>query len=183
MIKYFYIFLLLFFLNEAQATNKQKIISNLQKVKNLSFDFEQNINDKIETGKCVIVYPKKIYCKYNTRNNKVLVSNGKSLVIKTDIGSYYLYPLDKTPLNLVLDKNFILNKIKDLNEKHINNKLVNYNFIRDEISIDIFFDKESFNIVGWKTLDVYQNVNSTIISNISTNQEINDEIFKLPKLN
>jgi outer membrane lipoprotein-sorting protein len=32
--------------------------------------------------KCIIEYPKKIYCKYNTSNNKILVSNGRSLVIK-----------------------------------------------------------------------------------------------------
>jgi len=31
---------------------------------------EQNINDKIENGKCTLSYPKKIYCKYNLSNQK-----------------------------------------------------------------------------------------------------------------
>jgi outer membrane lipoprotein-sorting protein len=56
-------------------------------------------------------YPKKIYCKYQ-KKNKILVSNGKSLVIKTKV-SFYRYPLKKTPLNLILDKNFLIKKIKN----------------------------------------------------------------------
>ena len=64
---------------------------------------------------------KKIFCKYNLSNKKILVSNGKSLVIKTT-NSYYIYPIEKTPLNFILDKDFILNKIQNLNEKIIDNK-------------------------------------------------------------
>ena len=62
-----------------------------------------------------IEYPKKIFCEYARSNNKVLVSNGKSLVIKTRT-SYYRYPLEKTALNLILDKNFLIKKIYDLKE-------------------------------------------------------------------
>ena len=36
----------------------------------------------------------KINCKYDLKNKKVLVSNGRSLVIKTN-NSYYIYPLRK----------------------------------------------------------------------------------------
>ena len=60
------------------ANSKNNIIENLKNIENISFNFEQNINGKIENGECVIHYPKKIYCKYNLPNNKVLVSNGKS---------------------------------------------------------------------------------------------------------
>ena len=63
--------------------------------------------EKLENGNCTIEYPKKIFCKYNLKNKKVLVSNGRSLVIKTN-NSYYIYPLEKTPLNLILDKNFLI---------------------------------------------------------------------------
>ena len=44
-----------------------------------------------------------MFCKYNTEDNKILVSNGKSLIINSDkIKRYYRYPLDKTPLNIIL---------------------------------------------------------------------------------
>ena len=90
------------------ASTKKDIIKNLKKTNNLSFNFEQNINGKIENGNCTIQYPKKIYCKYLNKD-KILVSNGKSLVIKTK-SSFYRYPLKKTPLNLILDKDFLVKK-------------------------------------------------------------------------
>ena len=116
MFKYFFIFIFLILLSSGQADNKKKIINNLQDIENLNFKFEQNINGKIENGSCTIQYPKKIYCKY-IKNNKILVSNGKSLVIKTQ-SSFYRYPLNKTPLNLILDKNFLIKNVNNLKEKN-----------------------------------------------------------------
>ena len=101
--KLFLIFFIINLNNFAYSSVKGSIINKLTNIENLSFKFEQNINGKIETGNCTIKYPKKIYCKYNQSNNKILVSNGKSLVIKT-ITSYYIYPLKKTPLEFILDK-------------------------------------------------------------------------------
>ena len=64
------------------ASIKENIIEKFSNIENVSFDFEQNINGKIEKGKCTIEYPKKIFCEYDLINKKILVSNGKSLVIK-----------------------------------------------------------------------------------------------------
>ena len=104
MVKYLYLLFFLFFITTSNANNTESIINNLKNIENINFKFEQNINGKVEIGNCTIQYPKKIFCKYK-KNNKILVSNGKSLVIKT-ITSFYRYPLNKTPLNLILDKNF-----------------------------------------------------------------------------
>ena len=53
------IFIFLFLYSNSQASNKDKIIEYLQNTENLNFDFEQNINGKIENGNCTIEYPKK----------------------------------------------------------------------------------------------------------------------------
>ena len=66
-----------FFISEVQASTKSNIINNLKNIDNLSFNFEQNINDKLENGNCIVHYPKKIFCKYNSGNQKILVSNGQ----------------------------------------------------------------------------------------------------------
>ena len=126
MFKYFFIFIFLISFTNSHAENKDKIIEKLQNTKNLVFEFEQNINGKIENGNCTIQYPKKIYCKY-LKNNKILVSNSKSLVIKT-ISSYYRYPLKKTPLNLILDKNFLIEKINDLERGNIRRDLYKFRY-------------------------------------------------------
>ena len=97
-----YLIIIFFVLTfNTKAEIKEKIIQNLKNTKNLDFKFEQNVNGKIENGNCTIEYPKKIFCEYARSNNKILVSNGKSLVVKTRT-SYYRYPLKKTPLNLSL---------------------------------------------------------------------------------
>ena len=183
MIKIFFSLLIILFTSKTLASVKSNLIKNLETTDNLTFDFEQNINGKIEEGMCIIEYPKKIYCKYNASNNKTLVSNGNSLVIITDIGSYYRYPLNTTPLNLILDKNFIISEIINLNEKIIDKKLIYFEIEKDELKLDVFFDKDSFNIKGWQTIDMYQNVSYTFLSNIIINQKIEHNIFKLPQLN
>mgnify|MGYP001249329284 FL=1 len=178
-----YILILIFFvlISNSKAEIKEKIIENLQNVKNLEFEFEQNINGKIENGICTIKYPKKIYCKYS-KNNKILVSNGKSLVIKTET-SFYRYSLKKTPLNLILDKNFLINKIHILEEEVIDENLINFTIVENDNEIDVFFDIKTFNLVGWKTRDIYQNTNITYLSSIETNKEITKNLFKIPSQN
>ena len=181
MFKYFFIFIFLISFTNSHAENKDKIIEKLQNTKNLVFEFEQNINGKIENGNCTIQYPKKIYCKY-LKNNKILVSNGKSLVIKT-ITSFYRYPLQKTPLNLILDKNYLIKKIYNLEEKIVNNTQINFTIYENDNKIDIFFDNKTFYLIGWQTKDIYQNINFTYLSSIQVNQQVEKDLFKLPSQN
>jgi len=164
------------------ASNKENIIANLKDTRNLNFEFEQNINGKIEKGNCVIEYPKKIYCKYDLSNKKILVSNGKSLVIKT-ITSYYRYPLDKTPLNLILDKSFLIEKIYKLNERIIDDNYINFTIKEENNEINIFFDKNTFNLIGWQNTDIYQNFNITFLSFVKKNEIISKNLFLLPVQN
>ena len=171
-----------FFINEVQASTKSNIISNLKKIDNLSFKFEQNINDKLEKGNCIVSYPKKIFCKYNSSNQKILVSNGQSLVIKT-ISSYYFYPLDKTPLNLILDKRFLIDNISKMRKKYEDSRFISFGFKHDENKVNIFFNKKNYNFMGWQTVDIYQNLSITYLTSIRTNLEIDNDTFNLPKQN
>ena len=179
MLKYFVIFFFLVLITSGNTSNKEKIIENLKNTRNLNFNFEQNINGKIENGNCTIEYPKKIFCEYAKSNNNILVSNGKSLVIKT-ITSYYRYPLNKTPLNLILDKEFLINKINVLEERMVDESLINYTIKENDIEINVFFNKETYDLIGWQNTDVYQNFNITFLSSIRKNRIITKNIFKLP---
>ena len=166
----------------SNAEIKDKIIDNLKNTNNLDFKFEQNVNGKIENGSCTIEYPKKIFCEYARSNNKVLVSNGKSLVIKTRT-SYYRYPLEKTALNLILDKNFLIKKIYDLKERIVDNNLVNFTIIEGDNEINIFFDKQTYDLVGWQNTDIYQNFNITFLSSVRKNRVLPKNLFRIPVQN
>jgi len=151
---------------------------------NLSFNFIQTIKDKNENGKCIIEYPKKIFCEYNNANKKTLVSNGNSLVIKTsNKGSYYRYPLNKTPLEFLLDKEYLISRIKALEPRNIDNKYLNFKIFENNNEINIFFDKKSLNLIGWQTEDIYQNLSITFISSTKKNQKIDNKVFNLPENN
>ena len=178
--KYVMALIIFFFITETKASNKINIIQNLNNIDNISFNFEQNVNGKIERGNCTILYPKKIYCKYDLKNQKILVSNGKSLVIKTK-SSYYIYPLEKTPLDIILDKDFLIGKIKNLNERIIEKKFVNFKFVENGNEVNIFFNKKNNNLIGWQTLDIYQNLSITFLSSITKNRLLNENLFNLPK--
>ena len=178
MFKHYIILIFLILISNANSSNKDKIIENLQNTENLNFNFEQNINGKVEFGNCTIQYPKKIFCKYQ-KNNKILVSNGKSLVIKT-ITSFYRYPLNKTPLNLILDKNFLIKKIENLKEKKLSQTFINFEILEEENEINVFFDNKTFNLIGWQTKDIYQNINVTYLSSIQKNKQVDKDLFELP---
>ena len=180
--KIFFIIIFVSVINNVSASIKENIIDKFNNIENISFNFEQNINGKIENGNCTIEYPKKIYCKYDLGNQKILVSNGKSLVIKT-LSSYYLYPLEKTPLESILNKDFLLNKIKNLDERNVGNNFINYKFIENENEINLFFDKKTFNLIGWQTIDIYQNISITYLSSIKRNQKLKKNLFIIPKQN
>ena len=178
MCKYFFILIYLISFSYSYADNKNKIIENLRNTENLNFKFEQNINGKIENGNCTIQYPKKIYCKY-IKNNKILVSNGKSLVIKTQT-SFYRYPLNKTSLGLILDKKFLIKKIDNLKEKILDKTHISFEIEENENEINLLFDNKTFNLIGWQTKDIYQNVNITYLTSIQINQNVDKNLFKLP---
>ena len=179
---YIYILLLILLASKTSANIKENIILNLKNIENINFNFEQNINGKIENGNCTIQYPKKILCKYNLGNQKILVSDGKSLIIKTT-ASYYKYSLDKTPLNYLLDKEFLIKKINESNARIVQKKFVNFKFTENENEINIFFDIKNFSLLGWQTLDIYQNLSITYLSSISVNKNLKRNLFNLPDRN
>ena len=175
---------LCFFFNNLKASEVINIINNFNEIENLSFSFKQNINDKEEKGNCIIEYPKKIYCLYENNNEKLLVSDGKSLVIKNQrINQYYIYPIEKTALNLILDKNFLISKIKETNVDLIDDKFYRFKFDESENSVNIFFDKKTLNIIGWQNIDIYQNLVITYLFDLKINLPLKKDQFKLPSIN
>ena len=184
MFKVIIILLFFSFYIPANSSPKDKVISQMKLINNLSFNFVQTINDKSEDGKCIIEYPKKIFCEYSNPNRKKLVSNGKSLVIKTsNKESYYRYPLNRTPLEFLLNKEYLISKIESLEPRDIDNKYLKFKIFENNNEIDIFFDKKNLNLIGWQTEDIYQNLSITFISSVKKNQEIDSKIFKLPENN
>ena len=179
-----FIFILFNFYSNTHASIKEDIISNFEKIQNISFNFKQTINEKTEEGTCTIQYPKKIYCEYDNLKKKIIVSNGKSLVIKNQSNNqYYRYSLESTPLILILDKPTLIKKMVEIEGKLVDDKYFKFSLDNNNNKINIFFDKKSLNISGWQTEDLYQNLVITFIYNIKKNNKIDEKLFVLPEVN
>ena len=181
--KYLIFVFLLLIISNAHSSSNQKIINHLKNINSLEFKFTQRIdNNNIEKGECVVLYPKKIMCKYYDIYNKILVSNGKSLIINSDkIKNFYRYSLDKTPLNVILDKEFLISRMNDIKEDESYPFYYVYKFNYENIFIKVFFDKKNLDLIGWETTDIYQNLVQTFISDIKTNIDVEENVFSIQR--
>ena len=178
--KYIIFILIFFYPLNIFASSKQLIKNKLEETDNISFSFIQKIGKKTEQGECIISYPKKILCKYDDIYKKILVSNGKSLVINSNkIKNYLRYQLKDTPLNLILDKKFLLDKLQQVEKIKENNETFYFEIIYNENLLNIFFDKINYEIKGWTTSDMYQNKVETKLSELETNIMIDQKIFRI----
>ena len=83
-------------------------------------------------------------------------------------------------MSLILDKKFLISKIETLDAINVDDQLLSFKIFENNNEINIFFDKRSFNLVGWQTEDIYQNLSITYISSIKINENIDNKIFILP---
>ena len=172
----------LFFTNYSQANLQERLINKYKTINTLSFDFIQRIGDKVEFGNCYIKYPLLMRCEY-PKKKKSIITNGKRLaIVKRRYKKIYHYPLKKTPLFFLLNKEKILNMIQNYEPTLINSNIIQYELKDKNLNkVNIFFDKNTLEFSGWKTIDAYSNKVSFLIKNIETNILIKNEIFKIPR--
>jgi outer membrane lipoprotein-sorting protein len=175
------IFFYLFFANNSQANFKDQLINKYKKIDTLSFDFTQRIGKKFEVGNCYIKYPLLMNCEY-PKKKKSIIANGKKLaIVKRRYKKIYLYPLKKTPLFFLLNKENILNVIQNFEPTFVDSNIIEYELVDGRSNkLKIFFNKNSLNISGWKTIDAYSNEVKFLIKNIKLNVSIENNIFKIP---
>ena len=117
-------------------------------------------------------------CEY-LKNKKSIISNGKRLaVIKKKYKKVYDYNLKKTPLFFLLNKDNILNLITNYEPTRIGSDIIEYELDDNNLNkVNIFFDKNSLDLAGWKTRDAYSNEVNFLIRNVKTNILIKNEFF------
>ena len=184
--KFYFTFLIivfhLFFTDYSQANFQEKLLNKYKTINTLSFDFTQKIGDKVEFGNCYIKYPLLMRCEYPKKKKSIIVDGKKFAIIKKRYKKIYYYSLKKTPLFYLLNKDNILDLIKNYEPSNLDFNIIGYELIENNSSkLNIFFDKNTLELLGWKTMDAYSNEVSFLIRNIKKNILIKNEIFKIPK--
>ena len=183
-LKFFLFFILVFnYSLNLYANEKRLIIDKLLNINNFTFNFEQITQGKIETGSCLLVFDNKLKCNYIDNNQKEIIINNKKLVVmQKRYNKIYFYPISKSPFLKILNKKSLINLVKE-SDLELNNNIDLVFVDKNEKKITVFFDKESYELIGWEINDELQNkiYFSLKIQNINT--EIKDDLFKIPSMN
>ena len=174
------------FLNLAlnlDADERQLIANRLIAINNITFDFKQITNDKKEIGTCILSFDNKLSCDYEDSVQKRILINDKTLVIQQKrYNKNYFYPVSNSVFSKIFDKNNLIEIIKN-SDYQINKKIELTYVSNDKEKIVIFFDKNSYNLLGWKLVDKLQNIIYFSIKIKHVNSKINPKIFIIPSIN
>ena len=140
----------------AERISLNKISDYINGLTTLQADFEQiNSDGSIDRGKLYIRRPGKMRLEYTAPNNALVIAGAGSVAIFDDKSKNgpTLFPLKKTPLNLLLKKNVDLSKNEMITEHTANNENT---FIvakdpkrKSQGSIKMVFSNSPVSLQGW----------------------------------
>ena len=171
-----------YYSSDLHAGERQLIINRLLQINNLSFNFEQTTQAKVETGTCFLVFDNKLKCSYFDKKQKEIIVNNKTLVvIQKKYNKKYFYPISKSPFVKILNKTSLIGLVKKSNLE-LNDNIDLVYIDKNGRKITISFNKKNYQLIGWKIKDKLQNeiYFSLQIQNINT--EIKDNLFKIPSI-
>jgi outer membrane lipoprotein-sorting protein len=172
--------MLIFFCANLKASEKDKIIENLKKINSIKFTFTQITNDIIEKGNCIIVYPKKMRCLYE-EDKEIIINNNYLFLINTKENKNYSYSIKDTPLEVMLDKENIIEKLSKVEKfNKIDKTIIALINLNSQESIEVYFDSEKMSITGWKIKNYDKSNLEFLMKNVLININTNEK-FEFPK--
>ena len=180
--KVFLITLFVSFSFNLSADEKGQIVTQLNNLNSLEFTFNQLVNEKLETGSCLLEFPGKLKCEYFDDKQKEIVINNKRLSItQKKYNKTYYYPISKSPFLNILYKDKLL-EIVQSGELESTDEIIKLVYFGDN-EIIVFFDKKNQDLRGWKIKDQYNNNINFSINIVAKNDVFKKGTFKLPEIN
>ena len=164
------------------------LISLLEMNYPLEFTFEQKYNNDKINGWMVIAGNGMARTEFAPPNNNLIVANGKWIMFyDPEIDRTTYIPLDKGIFKAFLKpKSLTQNKVFQIKETEDNYKIIftlDFNMNNAGQKINIYFDKISKNLLGWRlqeSLNDFIEVKIINYKKFSTdNKKLQNEIFKL----
>lgn len=180
----FFIFFLLSSISYSDNNNIliEKFLTKFKSINNIEFNFIQTSGDIVEKGRCFLSYPKKLICRYEGDEGKeIIVKNDALVIVKRKFQRVYYYRVANSPFATILDKNKIINQIKNIKEIINENNVFILKFSSDpeSPSLHLFIAKDTLDIAGWKTIGYDSQIVDFKILNSQKNVE-NQEKFEIP---
>ena len=180
--KFFLILLFTSFSFSLSANQKNQIINQLSNLNSLEFTFNQLVNEKLETGSCLLEFPGKLKCEYFDEKQKELVINNRRLAVtQKKYNKTYYYPISKSPFLNILYKDKLLEIVKS-GKLELNEQLIKLTYL-SENEITVIFNKNTLDLKGWEIIDQYNNNINFSLNIISKNDSYKKDTFKIPNIN
>tara|TARA_B110000908_G_scaffold159677_1_gene202125 strand:- start:71 stop:655 length:585 start_codon:yes stop_codon:yes gene_type:complete len=160
----------------------QKITNKFNGINNIQFDFIQTNNGLIEKGSCYLSYTKKLICRYlGDEQKEIIIKNNTLIVIKKKYQKIYYYRMANSVFATILDKKKIIKQVNQIRKIKIedNNFVIEFKNNENATSVQLFINKDTFNIAGWKTAGYDQQPITFIIKNNQTNVNTKEK-FEVP---
>jgi outer membrane lipoprotein-sorting protein len=162
----------------------QKIEDTLNKVKSLKAEFVQRgPQGDVDEGILYLVRPGKIRFQYNEGNPTLVVSNGSMLsFIDYEIKQVSRWPIDKTPLSVLVDNDISLNdKNIEIPEIIRFAGLIKLSVLqpdqKDQGYITLIFEESTMELKAWEVIDVQGYTTRIALLNPEYNLEIDEKNF------
>ena len=180
--KFFLILLFTSFSFNLSANEKDQIVNQLINLNSLEFTFNQFVNEKLETGSCLLEFPGKLKCEYFDNKQKELIINNKRLAItQKKYNKTYHYPISKSPFLNILYKDKLLEIVKS-GKLELTEQVIKLIYLSED-KIIVLFDRKTLDLKGWKIIDQYNNNINFSLNIISKNDAYKKDTFKIPKIN
>jgi outer membrane lipoprotein-sorting protein len=163
----------------------QKIADHFASVKTMMGEFVQFGPRGEQTGgKFYINRPGKIRFNYEDPSPMRVISDGRSVVIgNRKLKTWDIYPLSKTPLNLLLGEQIDLSTkmVRNVKEEADLTTIVlgDRNMFGDS-TITMMFDPKTYDLRQWTITDAQGKDTSVMIFNVKTGVALDDKVFAIP---
>ena len=183
---YFFISFVVFFYNyelSANQNTEHKFHSVKEYLKNLNTleaNFIQISSDgDIKRGKIFFNLPGKLRIDYIEPDDLLITSNGFWLTIQNrKLKQTNNFPLERTPLNLFLNKKFSFENNSNIKFK-IENDIITLTFFENQKAskFELEFNSNPLRLRKWIIMDEFENKTSVMLQNIKMDVKLSNKIF------
>ncbi|ASY64592.1 Outer membrane lipoprotein carrier protein LolA [Sinorhizobium sojae CCBAU 05684] len=170
----------------AQASGvAQKIADHFSSVKTMAGEFVQFGPRGEQTGgKFFIRRPGRIRFNYEAPSPMRVIADGKSVVIgNMKLKTWDIYPLSKTPLNLLLSERIDLSSrmVRAVREESdLITIVLGDRSVFGDSTITMMFDPRTYDLRQWTITDAQRKDTSVMIFNVRTGLQLDDKVFRIP---
>jgi outer membrane lipoprotein-sorting protein len=163
----------------------QKIADHFASVKTMMGEFVQFGPRGEQTGgKFYINRPGKIRFNYEDPSPMRVIADGKSVVIgNRKLKTWDIYPLSKTPLNLLLGEKIDLSAkmVRSVREEaDLTTIVLGDKSMFGDSTITMMFDPKTYDLRQWTITDAQGKDTSVMIFNVQTGVPLDDKVFAIP---